>query len=173
MLTILLSLLSSSGFGSIVGLVGGMINRKFDLQDKNAERTFELAKMDKEAIQMEAEWKHKTVVAGIEADAVIESSAYKAMEKSYDFAVTTSEDGIVDKISKMIRPLITICFFFFTIYVFYKINSMMVELKVTPDPEDVISIWKSSIEWILFQAGVSIGWWFAMRPGKSPTFIGK
>jgi hypothetical protein len=170
MIALILSLLSTSGFGSIIGLIGGLINRKFDAQDKANERKFELDKMDKEAVLMEAEWKHKTEVATIEAEATVESSAYQALAKSYDFAATSTEDGWVDKASKVIRPLLTIAFFIFTCYVFYKINEMMIALKVTPSPDEILTIWKTCIEWILFQAGVSIGWWFAMRPGKTPTF---
>lgn len=170
MLTILLGLLSSAGFGSIIGLAGGILNRLIDIKGKSVDMEFELKKMDKEKEFMKEEYEGRLVVATTEANARIESSAYEALGKSYSFAQTTTEDGLVDKVTKTIRPLLTVAFFIFTVYVFYKINSLMLALDIKPNPTEVLQIWKQAIEWIFFQAGVSIGWWFAMRPGKMPTF---
>ena len=173
MLEIILALFSSSGVGSIVGLIGGLANRWADYKFKEQDREHELRTMDKDLEFMKTEYEQRVKVTSIEADAAVETAGYEAMAESYNYARPTNEDGIIDSISKVIRPLLTLCFFFFSVYIFYTINSMIQAVGLEPSIDQVFVMWKSSIEWILFQAGVAIGWWFAMRPGRAPNFGGK
>jgi hypothetical protein len=175
MLEIILGIFSSSGVGSIVGLVGGYFNRKLDLQakemdiaDKANERAHEINKLNAEKEYMLQEAAAKLQVATVEGDAKVEAAGYDAMAASYGFAATTSADGVVDKFSKIVRPLLTLFLFFFSIYVFYRINELVNQLGAPPDPQQVVKIWMQTIEWVLFQTGVCVGWWFAMRPGRQP-----
>jgi hypothetical protein len=172
MLTFLLSLLSSSGFGSFLGLAGGLLNRWADYKFRAKDQEFEILKMEKEKEFMIAESEHRFKVAVVEAEGKVEEAGYEAMTASYNFAVPTKDDGVIDAISKLVRPLLTILFFVFSVYVFYRIN-LLIEAKAELTSEELLSLWKSCIEWILFQSGVAIGWWFAMRPGRSPSFGGK
>ena len=172
MLALLLSLLSSAGFGSIIGLAGGIINRFIDIKAKAGEREFELQKLDKERDYMKEEYNARNQIATIEGEARVESSAYAAMADSYKFAAPTSSNDLVDKSTRIIRPLLTVCFFIFTCIVFGYVTSLIIDLKASLTPAEILTLWKQIIEWIFFQAGVSIGWWFAMRPGKMPTFGG-
>lgn len=181
MLTLILGLFSSTGFGAIVGLLGGMVNRVLDLKTKSMDREAKkddnaheilLRKEDKEIMLAEYAQKEKiadieNVGKQIETDAAVEIEGYKALKDSYKFAVPTSADGWVDKASKAVRPFLTMCFFGLTIYVFVVINSLMRELNVAPSPEKIVEIWIKTIEWFLFQAGVAVGWWFAMRPNRN------
>jgi len=171
----LLAIFSSGGFGSLVGLVGGYFNRKLDLQakgleyaDKDKQRAHELAKQNADLEFMKAEYTQRLQVANVEADAEVEVAGYGAMGKSYQFAAPTSADGWVDKASKVVRPLLTIGFLLFTIYVFMKVQTLVNELQVQPDQTQVFKLYVTLIEWATFQAGVCIGWWFAMRPGRQP-----
>lgn len=172
MLTFLLSLLSSSGFGSFLGLTGGLLNRWADYKFRQQDKEFELLKMDKDLEYMKAEHEHRLKVATVEVEGAVEQEAYKALTASYDFAVPTQEDGWIDDVSKLVRPLLTILFFIFSAYVFYRIN-LLISAKEERTSQEVLQLWKQCIEWILFQAGVSIGWWFANRPSKVPGFGGK
>lgn len=181
MLTVILGLLSSTGFGSVIGLAGGMVNRFLDLKTKAMEMEFkkidnahELSIRDKDKEIMLAEYEQRGKIADkenigkqIETDGVVEAAGYNAMAESYKFALPTSKDGWVDKVSKTVRPLLTLCFFGLTIYVFAVINALMKELGVAPSPEKIVEIWIKIIEWFMFQAGVAIGWWFAMRPNRN------
>ena len=169
MLTLLLSLLGSSGFGSLLGLLGGVLNRFIDYKYKKQDQDFELAKLDKQREFMKDEYQARLDVATVEAEGEVEKAGYNALAASYSFAVPTAADGWVDKASKLVRPFLTICFFFFTLYIFGKISSLIGGFEKLTQTE-LISIWKTVIDWVLFQAGVSIGWWFAMRPGK---FLGR
>lgn len=170
MLTLLISLFGSSGFGALLGIAGGLANRYMDQRSKAADQSFELQKMDKEAAIMKEEWAGRVQVAGIEAEGKIEAAAYGAMASSYGFAATDRSDGLVDKVSKVLRPLLTFLFFCATIYIFVEVSALVEELQLRPSTEEVWSLYKYIIYWIFFQAGTAIGWWFAMRPGKMPSF---
>lgn len=166
MLTILLGLLSSAGFGSIVGIAGGLLNRWADYKFRNQDNDFQLKKLDKEREYMKDEYANRIQIATTEKEAKVESAAYDALASSYSFAAPTSQDGWVDKTTKCVRPFLTLAFFFFTVYVFWKINSIIIEAGISITPEQALKVWVACIEWILFQAGTAIGWWFAMRPGR-------
>lgn len=180
MLEIILGVLGSGGFGSIMGLVGGFMNRRLDLEvkkleieTKRADQAHDLARMDKEKDFMLAEMGQKNRIADKElegekakADAEVETAGYGAMTESYKFAAPTAADGLVDKMSKAVRPLLTLLFFIFTCVIFWQVQQLVSALQVAPTPEQVFKVYVMLIEWALFQAGVCIGWWFAMRPGK-------
>lgn len=175
MLSIILGIFSSGGFGSIVGLVGGYFNRKLDLevkqldvQDKAAERAHSLLKLDKEREYMVAEYGQKLQIATKEGETATEVAGYNAMSESYKFAAPTSADGLVDRVSKAVRPLVTLIFLAFTAFVFWRLQLLVDALAVPLPPEQVMTLYKEAIEWVFFQAGVCIGWWFAMRPGRPP-----
>ena len=172
MLTLMLSLLSSAGFGSIMGLVGGIINRFIDIKAKAGEREFELLKLDKERDYMRDEYAARNQIATIEAETKVEASAYNALAESYKFAAPSPDNDMVDKITRTIRPILTVCFFLFTCIVFGFVTSLVLDSKTSFSSDELLTLWKQIIEWIFFQAGVSIGWWFAMRPGKMPKFGG-
>ena len=169
MLTAILAILSSTGVGSIIGLLGGIANRYLDLKSRAADRDFELQKLDKEREYLKEEIAGRTAVATIEGEARVESSAYGAMQASYNFALPDRKDGWIDKFSKLVRPILTLAFFVLTMVVFWEIHTLIKAAGQTLDLEEIMKLYRYAIEWIFFQAGVSIGWWFAMRPGKMPS----
>lgn len=172
MLTAILALLNSSALGSIIGLIGGLMNRKIDIQAKRENHEYELKKLDKQKDYLALEISGRVEVATKESEGLVESEGYKALAESYSFAAPTKEDGWVDKFSKGIRPLLTLGFFVLTIYIFYQIHSLISTTKDVFAPTDLVDIYKMILNWIFFQAGVSIGWWFAMRPGKMQNMFG-
>lgn len=172
MLTTILALLSSSGLGSIIGLLGGLLNRRIDIAARKDEYDFELKKMDKQAEYLKLEFETKTAVATIEAEGSIEVAGYNALSESYKFAATSKEDGIVDKLSKAIRPLLTLMFFFLSCYIFYQIHFLVGKMDSIPE-QGLFEVWKSIIEWAFFQTGIIIGWWFANRNSKMAVSFGK
>jgi hypothetical protein len=167
MLTILLGLLSSAGFGSIVGLAGGLINRVMDYKFKAMDNDFLIQKMDKEREYMKDEYANRIQIATTEKEAQVESAGYNALAASYSFANTSKEDGVVDTITKLIRPLLTLAFFFFSVYIFYRVSSLINSMGMELSHEQILRLYVMCIEWALFQAGTAIGWWFAMRPARS------
>lgn len=173
----LIKLLSSAGFGTIFGGVMGLFNRradldvkKLDLAEAKAQRDHELAMRDKDAVIQAQEWAARTQVAQVEGAAAVESAAYAALSKSYDFA--QPEKGTrMAAFSSFVRPFISLGYFlissagsaFILYYAF-----VVYQLKLTPD--QLAEIVMFVLTWFAFMAGSTIGWWFAMRPGsKMPT----
>ena len=167
MITSLITLFSSGAFGSIIGLVGGYFNRKLDLQLKKLDHEHDLKKMDKDLEYMEAEYEQRTRIATIETEGATEVAGYNAMSASYDYAKPNGNSW-VDSFSKIIRPFITLAFFFLTVYIFYTLNSK-ISISVLSG-ESMEKVYLTVIEWILFQAGISIGWWFANRQSGPSIF---
>jgi hypothetical protein len=163
MITTILTLFSSGAFGSLVGLIGGYFNRKLDIQAKKLEYEHDLNKMDKDLLYMKAEYEERTKIATIETEGKTEVAGYNAMSESYAYAPITG-DSWTDRFSKLIRPMITAAFFFFSVYIFYQVSKYVTVESFSQ--EGLVKLYTTCIEWVLFQAGVSIGWWFAMRPGK-------
>lgn len=171
----IIKLLGSAGFGTIFGGVMGLFNRKADLEAKKIElqeaanqRSHELAMRDKDAAIMAQEWASRTKVATIEGDAKIEASGYEALAKSYDFA--KPEPGTkMAAFSSFVRPFISIGYFvissFGSAYILYY-AFYVAGLKLSAD--QLFEIVMYVIAWVAFMAGATIGWWFAMRPGKAP-----
>lgn len=170
MITSLITLLSSGAFGSLIGLIGGYFNRKLDLQIKRLDHEQELKVMDKNLEFMKAEYEQKTAIATIEGQAATEVAGYNAMTASYSYAEPTG-NTLVDKFSRVIRPLITLSFFLLTVYLFYTLNEK-ISISVISQ-ESIEKVYLTVIEWILFQSGISIGWWFANRQSGPSIFGGK
>jgi hypothetical protein len=178
MLSAILAVFSSGGFGSLIGLVGGYFNRKVDLEakkleykDKEDERNHEVTMLTAQKEYMVEEAKAKLQVATVESEAQVETAGYGAMAASYNFAKTTPADGWVDKASKIVRPLLTLLLFGLTMYILYQINDLVWAMEgIKSDPAfrgQLTDIWVEMIKWVSFQTGVCVGWWFAMRPGKT------
>lgn len=176
MLEIILGIFGSGGFGSIVGVIGGYFNRKLDieakridLEDHKEQRAHDLLKQEADRKYMESEYAQKIQVSTIEAEKAVEVAGYGAMAESYKFAATTSKDGWVDTFSKAVRPIITLCFLLGSIIIFWELQKAVDALQSSMHPKEILKLYILVIEWILFQAGICIGWWFAMRPGKMIT----
>lgn len=173
----LIKLLGSAGFGTIFGGVMGLFNRKADLalkrveiEEANAARAHELAMRDKDAAIMAQEWAGRTRVAEVEGAAAVETAAYTAIAKSYDFA-KPKPGGKMEAFSAFLRPFISLGYFLISsvgsgwilYYAFYVYN-----LKLST--EQLFEIVMFVISWFAFMAGATIGWWYAMRPGgKMPV----
>lgn len=169
MITALITLLSSGAFGTLIGIVGGYFNRKLDLESKKLDHEHDLDLKDKDLEFMQAEYEQRTRIAEIETEGKTEVAGYNAMAASYDYA-NPKGSGWIDSFSKIIRPFITLAFFFFTIYLFYTVNQK-VSISIISQ-ESIEKIYMTLIEWVLFQSGITIGWWFANRQ-SGPSIFGK
>lgn len=173
----LIKLISSAGFGTMFGGVMGLFNRKADLQVKLLEReeakdrqAHELAMRDKDAAIMKEEWAGRTQVAQIEGEAKVDTAGFEALAKSYDFA-KPAPGGRMEAFSAFIRPFISLSYFIVTsagaawiLYYAFKVRG------ITLSPDQWYDLVMYVIAWVAFMAGATIGWWYAMRPGKAaPT----
>lgn len=173
----IIKLLSSAGFGTIFGGVMGLFNRKADLdvkrlelQDARDQRAHELSMRDKDAAIMAQEWRGRTEVAQIEGAAASEKAGYDALAKSYDFA-KPAPGGKMEAFSSFVRPFISLAYFIVTSIgsawiIYYAFAVKGISLSTEQWYDLVMYV----IAWVAFMAGATIGWWYAMRPGKAaPT----
>lgn len=169
---VIAKLLGSNAVGSMIGWVGGLMNRKVDLEakrldldDREKGRAHEqaLRRIDLEVMAAEAASKER--VASIETEGKVHTAAWDALAESYKQEAATPAGTF----SKAIRPLLTLLFglaglaqagvvlwFAFVIHE----NSL--------DTAQINQLVLYSIEWVFFQGGLVVGWWFANRPGKAP-----
>ena len=114
MLSVLAGILGSSGFGSLIGWLGGAANRWIDLKnrDKDIEvlklnHEHDLAKLDKEREFMLAEYQQRTQIATIEGEAKVEAAGYDALTASYGNDKATYGNAWVDGVRGVVRPILT------------------------------------------------------------------
>lgn len=175
MLSVLAGILGSSGFGSLIGWLGGAANRWIDLKnrDKDIEalklnHEYELAKLDKEREFMLAEYQQRTQIATIEGEAKVEEAGYDALTASYSNDKATYGNAWVDGVRGVVRPILTLLFFILSCIVFGIVAQYVWVRGVPLTNDQLYELFKYCIYWVLFQASVCVGWWFAMRPGSRP-----
>lgn len=176
MLSAILGILGSAGFGSIFGAIGGIANRWMDMKAKRLEmeakaqdNAFELEKLDKQREYAAQEAAARLQITQVQTDGLVETAGYQAMEKSYETLRPTGI-GWIDAISQLVRPFLTAAFFVFMVYMWVEMHSRMTAFLAITDqtPVDLMNLYVDITKGIAFQAFACLGWWFAMRPGKPP-----
>lgn len=175
MLSVLAGILGSSGFGSLIGWLGGAVNRWIDLKNRDKDiavlqlqQAHELAKLDKEREFMLAEYQQRTQIAAIEGEAKVEAAGYEALASSYGNDKATYGNAWVDGVRGVVRPILTLLFFILSCSVFGVVAQYVWARGVPLTNDQLYELFKYCIYWVLFQASVCVGWWFAMRPGNRP-----
>lgn len=160
-----IKLLGSAGFGTIFGGLMGFLNRKADMQAQKMKNDHELAMRDKDAAIMREELAGRVRVAEIEGAARVETEAYAALAKSYDFAKPAAGSKMA-AFSAFMRPFMSGGYFVFStigcgwiLYYAFKVGG------VTFTTAQWFELVMFVVAWFFFMAGAAIGWWYAMRPG--------
>lgn len=166
----ILALFGSSGFGAILGALGGLANRWMDYKTKSLEIEMQRDKFahEKDMRQIDVELMKEEVagkiqVATIEGEAKVEVSGYEALAASYKHDADIKGTPITNFMRAVVRPFITIIFMAIVCYVNYKVWVIMDARHMEFTADQVFEI----IRWTLFEASVVIGWWFAMRSSGS------
>ena len=174
----IIKLLGSAGFGTIFGGVMGLFHRKQDLdlkklelQDAANQRKHELDMRDKDAAIMVQEWAGRTKVAEAEGAAAVDVESFKALGESYKFA-QPDKGSKMAAFSSFVRPFISLGYFVLTSVggawiLYYAFTVRGLALK----DDQLFEIVMYVISWVAFMGGATIGWWFAMRPGKQPPTL--
>lgn len=173
----IIGLLSSNAIGSVVGWVGGWLNKKEDrnlqvllLEDKQKDRQFELDKRRIDIEVMEKELAGKEKVAVIQKEGEETKAALSALSESYKHDASLKGSPKIESFRASIRPIITIwAAFVGTIQAAAVIGIAFFLYKVSFSPDQMFELVKYTILWVFFQAGLCIGWWFANRPSTPPA----
>lgn len=176
MLSAVLGVLGSSGFGALVGWVGGLLNRlvdyqtkKLDLEARKLDHLHELNLRDKDMEQLKVEAERSVRVATIEGQASTEQAAYAALAQSYKADKATYGITWVDAVRGVVRPLLTVVLAGAALYVNYVALELLDKAWPSLSASEQLKFSMLAVEWVLFQGSVCIGWWFANRPGAAPV----
>lgn len=182
MIALLLTFLSSSGFGSILGGFMGYFNRKVDLQQKVLDLAHEkdkwaheLALREADLKQVAAEAAGKREVAVIEGDASIETARMVAISATQAADKLDPEElkqagwwswtlVLADAFRRFIRPGATVVLLAGAIY----LNYLMIEKVLSADwagmtIEQRYALGKDAIAWVCSQASAALSYWFVSR----------
>lgn len=172
LIKVLGSVLGSNAVGSAIGWLGGLLNRKVDLEakridneDRKAQRDHEqaLRRIDIEVMQAEAASRER--VASIESEGKVRIAEYDALQESYRQESAIPEGAL----AKRVRPLLTLILGLAGITqagVVLWLAFVVYRIQLSADQWHDLAMY--CVAWVFFQAGVVIGWWFANRPGKAP-----
>lgn len=169
MVSVIASLLSSAGFGSIIGTLGGLFNRWLDLRQKDKEleaqkvkNAHDLAMRDKDREEMALEWQHREQIVSIETAGRVDEKAYDAMIASYANDKATYGIRFVDMVRGLTRPVLTSVLTLGALAVNGILIYLLTEYWHDVPIEDRLKLIFMALEWLLFQAGTVIGWWFGV-----------
>ncbi len=170
MVSLILSFLSSAGFGSVIGAIGGLFNRHFDLKLKDREleaqkvrNAHDLLMRDKDMEAMRLEWEHKEQIISIEQAGVAESRAYDALIASYGNDKATYGIKSVDVVRGLTRPGLTLLLGGMALLVNAVLLRLLWDYWAVIPMDERLKITILALEWLFFQAGTVIGWWFGAR----------
>ena len=164
----ILAILKSGAVGSALGWIGGAIQKHQDLQVRKVELAFEekkfahdleLRRVDIEIMDREIAGKER--IASIEAEGKVSVAQLDAIADGYKTQFTGS--GRVDAFSRLIRPIVTVYFVLTSTILTYLIFKSAIDSGVQFTQQQWHDWVSYVLEWIFFQSGVVIGWWFAMR----------
>ena len=100
----------------------------------------------------------------------VEAAGYDALTASYGNDKATYGNAWVDGVRGVVRPILTLLFFILSCIVFGIVAQYVWVRGVPLTNDQLYELFKYCIYWVLFQASVCVGWWFAMRPGNKSPF---
>lgn len=171
----LVSILTTTGTGGILGVLGSWLTKREER--KNLEIKYkhekELAEIRNKEAEIEA--KHELAMADKDYERAELEGEQQISEKELDvLKVSLKEQGMlygigfVDAVRGMMRPLITIYLLIIATFVTLHINEVVGGLKVFDgDPQELIDTYKEVINQVLFLTATAVTWWFGSRPSSA------
>lgn len=169
--------------GGATGLVGVIIqrwadyqNRKLDIELEKQRRDTEIAKRKADAEIMAAEWSGRLTVAqeeGATAKDVAASNAFaqtmlKEPERYSSGTFTPGQQWvlvILDAVRGGVRPLLTIYLCALTTFVWYQVKIKLEGQSL--DAAGAMQVWQMVVQNILYLTTTVVLWWFGTR-NKAP-----
>jgi hypothetical protein len=154
--------------GGVSGIIGAAIQKYADYKTKQQEYAHTLALRQLDIQIMDREWEGRARIASIEGEAAIETAASALQQESYNNDRATYSDLkssqwmlLVDVTRGMVRPFATIYFVVFATWVFFEVSKLITLNMLTVD--QLYEIFYYCIIWVLYTAGMVLGWWFGVR----------
>jgi hypothetical protein len=175
----LIQLLSSSAVGVVLGHLFGWLNRRedartheLDLAHEEKKWDHELALRDKDREMLKAEWDARAQVASVEVEGKIAQADADALRAAQDADKATYGNKHIDGLRGVVRPVLTFVLVAAALYVNYVLLNLLQQVWPTLDTADRVKLAMIALEWLFFQAGAAIGFWFGSR-GQPRVKLGK
>lgn len=181
MISAILAVLGSSAFGSVIGGVFGVLNKRNDLEvkklDLNQEQArwgHDLAMRDKDLAMLSAEAAAKKDVAIVEADGSIETARMVAIGQSHAADALNAEElraagnwrGVlvgINGLNRIVRPALTLIVCGAALYLNWLLLSALVQTWPELDKGQRFELGTQAFAWLTGQASAVLGYWFVSR----------
>jgi len=168
----LLSILTSTGAGGIIGVVGSWLTKREERKNIQLqfERDVKLAEIRKDEAKIEAD--HELGLADkqieraqVEGSVAIDQAEIEAFtdglkEQSKNYGIK-----VVDGIRGLMRPLITVYLLVIATLLTLKINQLVGGLD-SLEMSELKGIYDNVINQMLFLTATAVTWWFGSRPSS-------
>lgn len=172
MIEIIMGIFSSTGFGTVIGLVGSWITRFEERKNQQMkfEQEYKMTQLDIEATKLEqahqlAMADKQMEVAEVESTIAINKGELNAFKESIVKGSTKSGVAWVDGFNSLMRPLITIFLLAVSGWYTYTLMKLYGGLEGMGASEMSILV-KHTIYTIFFLTSTAVTWWFGARPTK-------
>ena len=168
----LLSILTSTGAGGIIGVVGSWLTKREERKNIQLqfERDVKLAEIRKDEAKIEAD--HELALADkqieraqVEGSVAIDQAEVEAFSKGLKEQSKTYGIKAVDGIRGLMRPLITVYLLVIATLLTLKINQLVGGLD-SLEMSELKGIYDNVINQMLFLTATAVTWWFGSRPSS-------
>ena len=181
MISAIIALLGSSAFGSIIGGVFGILNKrndlevkKLDLQQEQSRWAHDVVMREKDLQMLAAEAAARKDVAIVEADGAIEAARMVAIGQAHAAdTLTASELNAAGKwrgllvgihgLNRVVRPLLTLIVCGTALYINWLLLDAVVVAWPAMDSTQRYDLGVQAFAWLTGQASAVIGYWFVSR----------
>ena len=168
----LLSILTSTGAGGIIGVVGSWLTKREERKNIQLqfERDVKLAEIRKDEAKIEAD--HELALADkqieraqVEGSVAIDQAEVEAFSKGLKEQSKTYGIKAVDGIRGLMRPVITVYLLVIATLLTLKINELVGGLD-SLEMSELKGIYDNVINQMLFLTATAVTWWFGSRPSS-------
>lgn len=170
MIAAILGILTSSGFGAIIGLLGSWLTKKEEAKQLKQKYEYEAKMADIRKQEAEIELKmqmqmldKKLEITQSEAEIQQDIANADAFKESLKEQSKIYKSQIVEIIRGLIRPVITIYLLAIVTYIAIKVNYLVGGFG-SFNPDELLVLYKDIINQIFFMALTALSWWFGSRP---------
>ena len=167
------TILSSSGLGAIVGVVGSWLTKREERANTELQLDHDIRMAEIRSEEARMEYDHALALADkkleqtvVEGDVAVGQAELSAFTESLKSGSVSTGVRVVDAIRGVMRPVITIYLLIIGSYVAYQINAYVGGLSSLPTNE-LLSLYRDIISQILFLLTTAVTWWFGSRPSSS------
>jgi hypothetical protein len=172
MIELIIGIFSSTGFGTVIGLVGSWITRYEERKNRQIafENEYKMAQLDAEVTK--SEQAHQLAMADkqmeaaeVESKIVVDKGELSAFRDSIVHGSNKSGVSWVDGFNSLMRPLITLFLLGVSGWYTYTLMKLYGGLGGMGASEMGILV-KHTIYTVFFLTSTAVTWWFGARPTK-------